>query len=310
MRAPLAVTLAAVLPLTGCLDRLLLDGTLKSTRDAARAFDTLSDLTVAQEGAGSSLVSLEGMQSLAPDNEDALFLLTQGWTGYAAAFIEDAWERAVDRGDEEAEALEAERAYRAYLRGFRFGTQLLEQKRKGFVAAQRNTDTLRAYLSGFTARADAEPLLWVGLAALSRGGVAAERPEVVAELFIGVALLERSVELDPSLAFATGLTALGAYHARAPDAELPAARALFERALQLTGRKALSVQVTYAQNLACQAHDEPTYRALLREVLEAGEVLPEQRLENALARRKAERSLKAPRLKRCGFAPLASRARP
>jgi len=118
---------------------------------------------------------------------------------------------------------------------------------------------------------------------------------------VGVGLLERSVELDPTVAFASGLTALGAYHARAPDAELPQARALFEKALQLTSRRALTVQVTYAQNYACQAHDEPLYRALLKEVQEAGDVLPEQRLENTLAHRKADRYLAGPRLQRCGF---------
>ncbi len=303
MRTDLAVAAAAALLLPGCLDRMLLDGTIKSTRDAARAFDTLTDLEVARVGAASSLVSLEGMQSLAPDNEDALYLLANGWTGYAAAFIEDGWERAYDRGDEDAEAQEAERAYQAYERGLRFGTLLLEQRRPGFGKAQKNLDTLKAYLKGFTDKADADPLLWVGLAALSRGGVAAERPEVVAELFVGVALLERSVELDPTLAYASGLTALGAYHARAPDAELAEARALFEKALALTKRRALTVQVAYAQNHACMAHDEAQYRALLEEVRAAGDVLPEQRLENTIARRKAERYLGPARLKRCGFSP-------
>ena len=52
---------------TGCLDRIILDGTLSSTRQAAKAFDTLSDLEVAKEGAGSSLVQVEGMYALAPD---------------------------------------------------------------------------------------------------------------------------------------------------------------------------------------------------------------------------------------------------
>ncbi len=66
-----------LLTATGCLDRIILDGTLQSTRQAAKAFDTLSDLEVAKEGAGSSLVQIEGMQTLAPDNEDGLFLLTQ-----------------------------------------------------------------------------------------------------------------------------------------------------------------------------------------------------------------------------------------
>ena len=147
----------------------------------------------------------------------------------------------------------------------------------------------------------AEALLWLGLSWLSRGGVAGDQPEVVADLFVGVALLERSVELDETLAYATGLAALGAYHARSPDAELAEGKKQFERALALTDRKALTVQLMYAQNFACQAHDGALYRALLEEVLAAGDVLPAQRLENVIARRKAARYLGTPRLKRCGF---------
>lgn len=285
---------------TGCLDRIILDGTLQSTRQAAKTFDTLSDLEVAKEGAGSSLVQLEGMWTLAPDSEDALFLLTQSWTGYASAFIEDSWEQAVDREDEDGEVLHARRAKAAYDRAVKFGSLLLEQKKPGFAAAQKNSATMKAYLAGFEKK-DAENLLWVGLAWLSRGGVAADQPEVVADLFVGVAMLERSVELDETLAYATGLAALGAYHARAPDAELPQAKVLFERALALTGRKALTVQLMYAQNYACQTHDVKLYRDLLNEVVSAGDVLPEQRLENEIAHRKGARYLGAPRLKRCGF---------
>lgn len=285
---------------TGCLDRIILDGTLQSTRQAAKTFDTLSDLEVAKEGAGSSLVQLEGMWTLAPDSEDALFLLTQSWTGYASAFIEDSWEQAVDKEDEDGEVLHARRAKAAYDRAVKYGSSLLEQKKPGFAAAQKNSATMKAYLAGFEKK-DAENLLWVGLAWLSRGGVAADQPEVVAELFVGVELLERSVELDETLAYATGLAALGAYHARAPDAELPQAKVLFERALALTGRKALTVQLMYAQNYACQTHDAKLYRDLLNEVVSAGDVLPEQRLENEIAHRKGARYLGAPRLKRCGF---------
>jgi hypothetical protein len=296
-----ALLFAAAFAFSGCLDKIILEGTLKGTRDAAHVFDTLSDLEVAREGAGASIVTLEGELSMAPDNEDGLFLLTQSWVGYGGAFIEDAWERAYDRGDEDEEAFQAERARQAYERALTSGTRLLEKKRPGFVAAQKNTETITKYLAGFTAKEDAENLLWVGAAWLSRGGVASDRPEVVADLFVGVALLERSVELDESLTYATGLSALAAYHARSPDAELKQAKDLFEKALTVTSRKALSVQVLYAQNYACNVHDEKLYRALLGEVLAAGDVLPEQRLENVIARRKAERYLKTPRLKRCGF---------
>jgi len=116
-----------------------------------------------------------------------------------------------------------------------------------------------------------------------------------------VALLERSVELDDTVAYATGLAALGAYHARSPDAELAESKRLFERALTQTKRQALTVQLLYAQNHACNSHDPQAYQALLREVLDAGDVLPAQRLENTVARKKAARYLGVPRLKRCSF---------
>jgi hypothetical protein len=290
-----------LLSTSACLDRMILDGTLKSTRDAASAFDTLPDLEVAKAGAASSLVQIEGMQKLAPDNEDGLFLLLQGWTAYAGAFIEDDWEQAVDRGDDEAEEANATRARLAYDRALEFGTLLVERHHPGFVEAIRNIDTMKAWLAPFD-KSEAEMLLWMGAAWMSRVGVAAERPELVAELFVGEALLARSVELDDSLAWSLGLCALGAYHARAPDAELAQAKELFEKALAKTGRKALTAQVMYAQSYACNAHDKALYVKLLEEALEGGEEkLPEQRLENAMARRKAKRYLGAPRLKRCGF---------
>jgi hypothetical protein len=293
--------LALALAATGCLDRMILDGTVKSTRDAASAFDTLSDLEVARTGAAASLVQLEGMQKLAPDNEDALYLLTQSWAGYAGAFIEDEWEQALDKGDDDAEAFQARRARDAYDRAVRFGTLLLEQKKPGFAAAQKNGDTIRAYLSAYTNKADAEPLLWLGAAWLSRGSVASDDSAIVADLFVGVALVERAVALDEGIGFATGLAALGAYHARSPDAELDEAKRLFERALTITNRGALTVQLLYAQNWACNAHDKAAYTKLLTEVVEAGDVLPAQRLENVVAKRKAQRYLTPVRLQRCNF---------
>jgi hypothetical protein len=287
---------------SGCsLDRLILDGTLESNRKAASTFDTLSDLEVAKLAAASSLVQLEGMQRLAPDNEDGLYLLTNGWASYGGAFIEDDWEQAVDRGDDDAEAAQAKRAREAYERAVHFGTMLFEQKKPGFAAATKNDDTMKAYLASWQ-KNDAESLLWLGAAWLSRVGVAADDTALVSELFVGVALIERSVELDESLSYGLGLTVLGAYHARAPDAELPQAKALFEKALAMTGRKSLTSQVMMAQNYSCMAHDEPLYRALLNEVLAApDQLLPEQRLENVIAKRKAQRYLGAPRLARCGF---------
>src|SRR5688572_19775613 len=134
---------------TGCsLERVLLDGQLAATRKASKSFDTLNDLEVAKIGAGSSLVQLEGMHVLAPDQKDALFLLLQGYAGFSSAFVEDEWEQAYDRGDDDAEAFHAERAKKNYDRAIGYGTELLEMTAPGFVAAQKNRDTIKAYLQG------------------------------------------------------------------------------------------------------------------------------------------------------------------
>jgi hypothetical protein len=293
------VALLAVL-VAGCsLDRVLLDGQLAATRKASSSFDTLNDLEIAKIGAGSSVVQLEGMYVLASDSQDAMFLLLNGYTGYSSAFIEDEWEQAYDRGDDDAEAAQAERAKVAYDRAIMYGTKLMEQRHPGFVAAQKNRDTIKAYLAPL-GKEDAENLLWLGVAWMSRGGVAAERAEIVAELFVGEALLERANELDDKLAYGLGLAALGAYHARSPDAELKVAKDLFDRAEAVSQRRALTPILLEAQNLACVTHDEKRYRALLNEVLSAPD-FPEQRLENMIAKRRAARYLTAPRLKRCGF---------
>jgi hypothetical protein len=290
----LSIVLALASLGAGCsLERVLLDGQLKATRTASKSFDTLGDLEVAKIGAGSSLVQLEGMHVLAPDQKDALFLLL------ASAFVEDEWEQAYDRGDDDAEALHAERAKKNYDRAIGYGTELIEMSYPGFVAAQKNRETIKAYLAGVQ-KEEVETVLWLGIAWMSRGAVAAERPEIVSELFVGEALLERANELDDSLAFGLGLAALGAYHARSPDAELKVAKELFARAAAKSSRKALTPLVLQAQNLSCVSHDEKEYRALLGEVLAAPD-FPEQRLENTIAKRKAQRYLGAPRLKRCGF---------
>jgi hypothetical protein len=157
-----------------------------------------------------------------------------------------------------------------------------------------------AYLQGFEAK-DADTLLWFGVAWLSRGGVAAADPEIVSELFVGVAFLERSAALNPNLAYGLASAALGAYHARSPDAELKQAKDLFELSLASFNRKALTTQVLYAASWACNSHDQKAYKSLLEEVLNAGDPLPDARLENALAVRKAKRYLQKPRLARCGF---------
>src|SRR5262249_15300656 len=144
-------------------------------------------------------------------------------------------------------------------------------------------------------------LLWMGQAWLSKVNVSKDDPAAIGELYVGEAILDRSVELDETAAFASGHMALGVYHARTAMAELEESRKHFERAIQLTSGKALLVKFQKARTYDCMKGDKRSYEKTLHEVLDAGDVLPEQRLQNAIAKRRARRYLSESRMSNCGF---------
>jgi tetratricopeptide (TPR) repeat protein len=307
MRKLVATFLGGLLTLStvGCLKKMILDGQIASTRKASAAVNTVSDYEVARGAAMAGLAQFEGMYYLAPDNEDALFLLARGWAGVAFGFIEDDMEAAADAHGEDSEIYEYHkaRAAAAYARAFHYGSKLLDRRNPGFKEAQRNADTMRAWLAQFEdAENDAQYLLWTGQAWLGRINVRSDdETELVAEANLAAMMIERSVELDETYNWATGHTVLGAYHARSAMAELDDSKKHFERALALNGGRNLLTKLNFATRYYCTKVDKAAYQKLLEEVLGAGDVLPEARLLNSIAKRRARRFLGKARMDSCGF---------
>ncbi len=293
---------------TGCLGDVLADGQIAATRQAAVAVNTIADFELQRSATEGGIAQFEGMHLLRPHNKDALFLLTQAWGGYAYAFAQDAYEEATDRGDDDLATYHKKRARLAYDRAVFYGLELLSQTAEGFDAAKRNADTLAKWLGHFSSADDAENLFWTGYAWLSRVDLYKDDPSIVAELFIGVAMMEKSVAIDPTLEHWSGTIALAAYHAR-PAGEIDQSKALFDMALAKTARQNLQVQLNYATSYACIKGDRTLYETLLNEVLSATDPDPEQRLTNLLAKRRARRALSKQHMIDCGF-DMSSHARP
>jgi hypothetical protein len=98
-----------------------------------------------------------------------------------------------------------------------------------------------------------------------------------------------------------GATAtLGAYHARSPMAELDEAKKLLDQALEKTQHKALGVQLNYAR-YACAKNDQALYEKMLNEVVNSEDPDPNLRLQNTVAKRRAQRALTKPAMEDCGF---------
>jgi len=286
---------------TGCIETILTNGEIASTREAAKSFDTLGDYELAKASTQAGLAQFEGMHRIAPSNEDALFMLVQGWAGYAWGFVEDEMEEAELRGDDAAAEYHKKRAKSAYDRAIFYGLELLSHEDKGFDAAKKNDATLGAWLkANFDSKDDAENLFWVAYAWMSRVSLLQDDPAMVADLYVGVDMMQRAFELDPTYYGSSPMVAMAAYHGRTADAEVKEARALFEQALKNTKRGALTVQLTYAQ-FACTVADKKLYDALVGEILSADDPDPNQRLNNTIAKRRAARMKLPKKTADCGF---------
>ena len=300
--SPLPLALTALLGLTnvGCIKQILLDGQISATRQASGVLDTIGDYEVAAGAAKAGLVQFEGLHYLAPGNEDALFSLAQSWVGYGFAFAEDDMEAAQDKGNDDLAEYHKRRAHMAYDRAVFYGLELLSHEDKGFNEAKKNAISLKAWLKkNFTDKEDCAKLFWTGYGWMARTNLDKDDPVIVADLFVGEAMVERAVELDPSYNHYSGEIALAAYHVAVSN--VVEGKKGFEATLQKTQRKNLMVQFTYAQTYACETNDRALYESLMKEIIDAGDVDPEQRLTNSLAKRKARRYLGKARMQTCGF---------
>jgi hypothetical protein len=309
MRLPILSFLLAALAVgsTGCIKSTLANGQIAATREASSALDTIGDYELARSAAEGGLVQFEGMHVLVPNNSDALFMLTKGWVGYGFGFLEDQMEAAEDAGDDDLADYQRKRARMAYDRAVFYGLQLLAQRADGFDAAKKNELTLSKWLSdNFTSTEDAEDLFWTGYGWMARVNVMkgddTEGPAFIAELYVGVTMVERAIALDPTIEHYSGLLALAAYHARTGMAEMDQAKQLFDTALAKTEGKNLMVQLNYATKYACMKGDGALYMDMINKVLQAPDPDPHQRLTNAIAKRRAKRWLGKHRVKdACGI---------
>lgn len=270
------------------------NGVVDVTERASPAVQEHWDWHFARDTIPSGVARLEGMFRIVPDNEDLLLQLVRAYSAYGFGFIEDDMEQAeLDGNWDEADHLR-ERAQLMYARALLFAKRLFRLRDDGFDEAFGDgPEAFQVWVNEtFDEEEDAVVLFWTGYAwGLS---VRAGDPSALVDLPYARALVDRSVELDPSYFHYAGMTFQAAIESSIPESvggNPERGRALFERVLELTERKALNVQLNYARTYAVAHNDRELYVSLLREVLEAGDTLPDMRLANKIARRKAARSL-------------------
>jgi hypothetical protein len=290
----ISVFVAWLVALGGCdTEKLAADSTAELFERAAPGVEQHWDYDLVGKSFPASIIQLEGLLRIVPDNEVIGMSLVAAYIGYGTGWIEDRVEVAdFDDEWEEADHLR-HRALVMYTRAWELSKHFLRLRDPGFDAALKGgMDTLDAWLNDvLTEKEDAAIALWSGASLGARINMGMEDIDTVADLPLAKVLLAHSVELDPDFMFMIGQMTMATLAASEFPPDMDRAKVLFDEVLEKTERRNLMVQLSMARYYAVNVGDHKLFTDLLEEVIAAGDVLPEARLSNTMARRKAQRYL-------------------
>ena len=293
-RSCIVVLAVGLFALAGCdTEKLAADSTAELFGRAAPGIEQHWDYELVGKSFPASIIQLEGLLRLVPDNETIGMSLVAAYIGYGTGWIEDRVEVAdFDDDWEEADHLRR-RALVMYNRAWDLSKHFLRNRGVGFDDALKGgIDSLDEWCRNvLTAKEDASLVLWAGASLGARINMGMEDMDTVADLPLAKVLLGYSVELDPDFMFMIGQMTMATLAASEFPPDMDRAKVLFDEVLEKTERRNLMVQLSMARYYAVNVGDHKLFRELLQEVLDAGDVLPEARLSNTMARRKAQRYL-------------------
>jgi predicted anti-sigma-YlaC factor YlaD len=235
-----------------------------------------------------SLKLMEALLEETPRHEGLLLAAVSGFTQYGYAFVQEDADETEDKDLAAAEEMRG-RARRLYLRARNYGLRGLEVKHKGFGEALRANAKTAVTV---TTVKDVPLLYWTGLSWAAAISLSKDNPDLIAELPLVEALMERALVLDEAFDY-------GAIHAYFITYEMsrpggtgdPTARARehFERALALSKGQQAGPMVSFAEAVCVQKQDLKQFESLLHQALAINPDLnPEWRLANLIMQRRAK----------------------
>jgi hypothetical protein len=236
------------------------------------------DLRLAEQGIAGNLKLLDGVVKSDPENGRFLLLACQGYSSYALAFAEDS----------------PERALALYSRARGYGTRglvLLGIPPRVFTA---DAAAMRRAL-GRLAKKDVPLVFWTASAWGSAVILQLADPDAIVSLPSINAMMEWVKEEDPTYYYGGPYLYFGMYYGSFPPllgGRPDLAKENFERAIAAAGGRFLMTYVFYAKTYAVEMQDERLFEDLLDHVIDASpDVLPEQRLANTVAKKRAREAL-------------------
>lgn len=231
-----------------------------------------------------NLKTIETLLQSSPQHRGLLLTATKAFLLYTYGFVEP-----------EAKALESKdfyrsreirtRAYKLYLRAYRYGLRGLEVKHPGISERlSRNPSQAAAEL-----KLEDMPLaVWTAAALGSAIGVGADQAEATADIAVVGALLRRGLELDEDFDGGSIHAFLVSYESQRVGGSAETARQHYKRALELSGGNRIGLWLSWAENISVPEQNREEFVRLLDQVLAFDiDSHPETRLLSILAQRRA-----------------------
>lgn len=263
------------LSVSGC-GQMLVNSLMKPTIDNLQR---QSDPELVCEGAPAFLLMLDSLIVSRPDDSSLLLSATQAYTAYSLAL---------------EECGRPERAVRLAVKAKEYGLALLAGLPTLTTAGNNSPTEYKQALAGVK-KNDVEALFWGGYGwavwVRSQHG----SPASLISLPKIEQIMLRTLELDERIYHGAAHLFLATYYGSRPlllGGEPEKSRYHFDRALSISNRQFLPIQVAYAESYARLALDRDLYENLLREVIDFPlESRPELTLSNQIAKQRAERLL-------------------
>lgn len=260
----------------GCFHQIAVNSLGGIMDDGFVVLNEEQDLDIADKSIASNLKLLETILRSDPNNTHYLFLASMGYSSYALGFVED------DNPD---------RARLLYLRGTDYGMKILYHNTKFANARVKSIDEFRTALSSFT-KDDVPAMFWTAIGWGSYISLSISDPTALADLEKVEAMMHFVLEKDSTYFYGGAHFFLGTVDGSRPQmfgGHPEASREHFEECLKINSGKFLMTYVYYARSYAVQTQNQKLFDECLTIVDTTSiDILPQARLSNAIAKKKAK----------------------
>lgn len=280
--------LVCLLGTAGCsLNKFAVNKLGDALANPGRTYASDNDPELIEGAIPFSLKLVESLLESSPRHEGLLLTAASGFTQYSVAFVQQRADFVEDQNVDSALALRA-RARKLDLRARDYGLRGLDVRRKGWPERLRANP--RAAAAEAT-RGDVPLMYWTAVSWAAAIALSKENPELVADLPIVEALIDRALVLDESFGNGALHNFLITYETVRQGAKgdpNTRAREHFERAVGITHGQLASPYVSFAEAVALPQQDKTEFESLLSKAVAIDpDAMPEWRLENLIMQRRA-----------------------